>query len=60
MNKNIIKQLFCNHEYMTVTNLYGDAVHVYGGVRSIQECTKCGKRKYSSCIDIECQDVNKM
>jgi len=44
---NLIKRLFCKHEYETVTNLYGDVINHFGGVRSIRECKLCGKRKFS-------------
>lgn len=53
----IFKKLFCKHEYKTITNLYGDAANIYNS-RSVQQCTKCGKRVYCSLIDPECQVVN--
>lgn len=53
----LLKRLFCKHKYETVTNLHGDAAYTYGA-KSIQVCTKCGKRIYCSCIDPECQTVN--
>lgn len=54
----LLKRLFCKHDYKTLTNLYGDVVREYNGAKSIQICTKCGKRIYCSCIDPECRKVN--
>ena len=43
---NIIKQLFCKHEYEFVRNIYGDEINHRDGKRSIWKCNKCGKYQY--------------
>ena len=43
---NIIKQLFCKHEYKFVHNLHGDEINQHNGKRSLCKCNKCGKLKY--------------
>ena len=57
---NIIKRLFYKHkhEYTTVTNLYGDVINHFGGVRSIRECEICGKRKFGG-LDKNCNIANR-
>lgn len=40
---NIIKRLFCTHEYEFVRNIYGDEINWAGGKRSWWRCRKCGK-----------------
>jgi len=54
---NIIKVLFCKHEFETLTNLHGDVINSFGGVRCIKECKLCGKRKFTG-LDKECNIVN--
>jgi hypothetical protein len=56
----LLKRLFCKHEYLTTTNLYGDIVVAYGGCRSIQECKHCGKIKFDYYLDEDCKEVNKL
>ena len=40
---NLIKQLFCKHEYVWERNIYGDEINWCGGHRSWWRCKKCGK-----------------
>ena len=49
---NLIKRLFCKHEYEFVRNIYGDEINWCGGKRSIWKCKKCGKLQYSSELNI--------
>lgn len=44
--KNIIRQLFCKHNYHFYRNIYGDEIIYCGYKRSIWKCTKCGKEIY--------------
>ncbi|QIK61262.1 hypothetical protein G7050_16025 [Dysgonomonas sp. HDW5A] len=37
-----IKQLFCEHEYQFVRNIYGDEINFFNA-RSLWRCPKCGK-----------------
>lgn len=43
---NILKRLFCKHEFEWQRNIYGDEIHYCGGKRSIWKCKKCGKIQY--------------
>ena len=43
MIKELIKQLFCKHEYEFERNIYGDEINYCGGYRSWWRCKKCGK-----------------
>ena len=43
---NIIKRLFCKHDYKFVRNIYGDEIRYVGWKRSEWQCTKCGKYQY--------------
>ena len=43
---NLLKRLFCEHEYEFVRNIYGDEINACGGYRSIWKCKKCGKIEY--------------
>lgn len=45
------------HDYITVTNLYGDMINHFGGARSIKKCIHCGKVKYGS-LDEDCKKEN--
>lgn len=56
-------KLFCKHNYITVTNLYGDAINYYSAssnkiIRSIQRCKKCGKIHKSEYLDKDCKIIN--
>lgn len=42
---NIIKQLFCKHEWVFDRNIYGDEINHVGGRRSWWYCPKCGASK---------------
>lgn len=42
---NIIRQLFCKHDYKFVRNIYGDEIRYLGWKRSEWRCSKCGKLK---------------
>ena len=42
---NIIKRLFCKHDYKFVRNIYGDEIRYVGWKRSEWKCSKCGKIK---------------
>jgi hypothetical protein len=43
---NILKRLFCKHEFEWQHNIYGDEINYCGGKRSIWKCKKCGKTQY--------------
>ena len=60
---NKIKQLFCIHDYETVTNFYGDAINDMSSfskktIRSLQRCKKCGKFHKSEFLDKNCKVIN--
>ena len=60
---NKIKQLFCIHDYETVTNFYGDAIDDMSvlskkTIRSLQRCKKCGKFHKSEFLDKNCKVIN--
>ena len=42
----LFEQLFCNHRYHPVRNLYGDEIRYRGWKRSEWKCGKCGKVQY--------------
>ena len=42
----ILKRLFCKHEYKFVRNIYGDEIILCGWNRSVWKCDKCGKIIY--------------
>ena len=46
MIKELIKQLFCKHEYYFVRNIYGDEINYCGGYRSLWRCKKCGNLQW--------------
>lgn len=57
-----MKRLKCNHEFVTISNFYGDYIdrvsvgfHIY---RSRQKCTKCGKERFSERLDKSCKTIN--
>ncbi len=43
---NIIKQLFCKHNFVFIRNLHGDEINQHNGKRSLWQCTRCGKQIY--------------
>lgn len=43
---NILKRLFCKHDYQLVRNIYGDEINYTGYKRSIFKCSKCNKYIY--------------
>jgi hypothetical protein len=43
---NILKQLFCKHDYQFIRNIYGDEIIWRGWKRSEWRCSKCGRIKY--------------
>jgi hypothetical protein len=43
--RDLIKRLFCKHDYQFVRNIYGDEIITFGWKRSISKCTKCGNYK---------------
>lgn len=60
---NKIKQLFCNHDYETLTNFYGDGILEVSNlsskiIRSLQKCKKCGKIHKSEYLDYDCPIIN--
>ena len=60
---NKIKQLFCIHDYETVTNFYGDVIDDISAfsnktIRSLQRCKKCGKFHKSEFLDKNCKVIN--
>lgn len=60
---NKLKQLFCKHEYVTISNFYGDAINDMSAfsnkiIRSVQRCQKCGKLHKSEYLDKNCHIVN--
>lgn len=60
--KRLIKQLKCNHKFITISNFYGDYInHISTGFpiyRSRQRCVYCGKEKLSEYLDKECNIIN--
>ncbi len=56
--KTFIKRKRCKHQYVTITNLHGDAINFYNGSRSISECADCGDIKFNEYLDPECLSVN--
>lgn len=42
----LFTRLFCRHDYVFVRNLYGDQINVFGGARSIWQCSKCNKEQW--------------
>ena len=44
---NMLRRLLCRHEYRFVCNIYGDEINWVGGMRSIWQCWKCGKYRFS-------------
>lgn len=59
----MFKKLFCKHEYVTISNFYGDAILDMSAfsnkiIRSIQQCKKCGKLHRSEYLDKKCKIVN--
>ena len=57
-----VKRLRCNHEFVTVSNFYGDYInYVSSGFpvyRSRQKCVNCGKERLSEYVDISCTVIN--
>ena len=43
---NIIKMLFCRHEWTFVRYLYGDEIIAHDYKRNEYKCRKCGKYKW--------------
>lgn len=41
-----VNKFKCDHDFVFVHNIYGDAINWYGGHRSYWECKKCGKPLY--------------
>ncbi|MFW7187330.1 hypothetical protein [Lysinibacillus sp. BNK-21] len=41
----MLKQLFCSHDYNWDSNIFGDAINLFNGKRTILKCSKCGKYK---------------
>ena len=46
MIKELIKQLFCKHEYYFTRNIYGDEINYHNGNRSEWKCKKCGNLQW--------------
>lgn len=44
--KQLIKQLFCKHEYLVLANIDEELQGYFKGCATILGCRKCGKRKY--------------
>lgn len=55
--KNLVKKIFCKHEYKTTTNLYGDAINYFNGARSLKKCINCGKIIKGN-FDNNCREIN--
>lgn len=43
---NILRRMFCKHEWQFVCNIYGDEIIRVGYKRSVWQCSKCGKLRY--------------
>ena len=58
----IIKRLKCNHEFITVSNFYGDYINYISSgfpiYRSRQKCIKYGKERLSEYLDKNCKVIN--
>lgn len=57
---NIIKRLFCRHEYEFVRNIYGDEIIHAGYNRSWWRCKKCGKRALDPHLYLELEHRKEM
>lgn len=44
--KNLIKKLFCKHDYVFIRMIYGDEINVHNGKRHEYRCKKCGMYKW--------------
>lgn len=58
---NFIHNKDCEHDYQTITNLYGKDVIRIGFVkyRSVRKCKHCGFVVYSTEKDKECNIINR-
>lgn len=45
---NILKILFCKHDYHFYRNIYGDMIRYRNWKRSVWKCSKCGKEIYKA------------
>lgn len=56
------KRLKCKHEFVTISNFYGDYInYVSTGFpiyRSRQKCIYCGKERLSEYLDDKCNVIN--
>lgn len=50
---NLLKKIFCKHNYKFIRNIYGDEIISRGYKRSEWKCYKCGKYKYEDKLIIE-------
>ena len=59
---NKIKQLFCKHKWVTISNFYGDMANYKSSkdktIRSEQICALCYKHRLSPNIDNKCKIIN--
>ena len=53
---NIIKRLFCKHDYEFVRNIYGDEIIAAGYRRSWWRCKKCGKMALDPHLYLELEE----
>ena len=60
MIRNLIRNLFCKHEFKTLTNLKGDISFDYGLGKSMRKCVNCNKLIITSKYDNKCNIVNKV
>lgn len=58
MSMKFFRQLRCNHQYKTITNIGGDAIYLFGGARSFRSCKLCGKHTFRFGLDGGCHKVN--
>jgi reverse gyrase len=58
----IFKKFKCYHEFITVSNFYGDYINYISSgfpvYRSRQRCIKCGKQRLSEYLDENCKTIN--
>lgn len=51
MIKEIIKSIFCKHNYKLVRTIHGDEIINMGYVRSEWKCSKCNHITYGKYLD---------
>jgi hypothetical protein len=57
-----IKRFKCDHEFVTISNFYGDYINYISSgfpiYRSRQKCIRCGKERLSEYLGKDCKIIN--